>query len=88
MEFRAALLHRHAIWQQVVHPLFVGGELSLNDLLKVHTDHLGEPEQKDGDVCEFFAEVALIFAPGIECLGHLAAQQAKFERYVGGIEAL
>jgi hypothetical protein len=64
------------------------GHLGLDLGLQVGAGHLGEAQQVDRRVGQFFAEVFAALAPGVECFGDLALEQAELQRDIGGIEPL
>lgn len=59
----------NAVWQAALPAGLVLGQLGLDLVLEVNAGHLGEAQKVDGYVCQFFADVFMVLAPGVEGFG-------------------
>src|ERR1017187_61385 len=70
-----AALGENAVRQALVNARRVLGHLGLDLVLQIDAGHLGQPQQVDRHVGQFFPEVVATLAPGVECFGHLALER-------------
>jgi hypothetical protein len=54
--------------------------------VQIDARHLGEAQQVDCHIRQFFRGVFTALAPRVECLGDLSLEQAELQRDIGRIE--
>ena len=57
-------------------------------VLQIDAGHLGQAQQVDGYIRQFFPDVSTALAPCVEGFGDLPLEQAELQRDIGRVESL